>query len=361
MNYAIILAGGAGTRFWPLSRLDAPKQFLELYSEKPMLAQTINRIGRLIKRSNICIATNKIYQKNIKDCLRTLHIPAKNVFFEPESRNTLAPIGVLSKDIYHKDREAVILVLPSDHYIKDTQRFLKALEKAIAQAKKGYILTLGITPNRPETGYGYIKISSKFSRKNGIPTLSGKVQSSKLYKVKKFIEKPSILRAEKFIRDKKYYWNSGIFIFRADVILEEIENFLPKAYRIIRKIKDKKSLNKLWHRLPSVSIDYAIMEKTKKIALIPVDFGWMDLGSWQAIDCFAKKDRYGNIFQGHCLDIGSKNTLGWSDNRLLATIGLDNIIIVNTKDAVLVCAKDKSQDVKKMVQLLKQKKLYKQI
>jgi mannose-1-phosphate guanylyltransferase len=350
MEYAIILAGGAGTRFWPLSRQNAPKQFLNLYSDRPLIEQTITRILPLVNRNNIRIATNKIYHKKIKYYLKKLGIAAQNVLFEPEAKNTLAPIGLLSKNIFKKDNDAAIVVLPCDHYIRDKVKFLSLLRKALNLAKQGYIVTLGIKPVYPETGYGYIKVNSKL-----------KIKNSKLYKVERFIEKPDINRAKKFLKDGRFYWNAGIFIFRADTLLREIKKYMPKEYAIIIKINNQGSPGKLWTKLSSISIDYAVMQRSKKLALVPADFGWLDLGSWKALEYFAHKDRQGNIFKGGCIDIGSFNTFAWSDNRLLATVGLNNIIIVNTKGAVLVCNKDKTQDVKKIVQSLKQKKQYQQI
>ncbi|MCX5704350.1 MAG: sugar phosphate nucleotidyltransferase, partial [Candidatus Omnitrophica bacterium] len=243
---------------------------------------------------------------------------------------------------------AVILVLPSDHYIKNESRFIKILTQAISVAKKGLIVTLGIVPDKPETGYGYIKINSK-------------IKNLKAFQVERFIEKPALAKAKRFMKDKSYFWNSGMFVFRADIMLQEIKKFSPHNHGIINKIKDHKSLKQLWKRFSSLSIDYAIMEKTYKMALIPADFGWSDLGSWQAIECLpagqaglTKKDKNGNIFKGCCIDIGSKNTLAWSSGRILATVGLNNIIVVETKDALLVCAKEKAQEIKSVVQILKQ-------
>jgi len=355
MNHAIILAGGSGTRFWPLSRQNEPKQFLRIYSDRPMIEETIKRIKGLIKKDNIYIATNKIHYKKIKDCLKNLLVPPENIFFEPQGKNTLAPIGVLSSRIYSKDKKATIAVLPSDHYIKDESRFLRMLEEAVGIAQKGFIVTFGIKPDRPETGYGYIKVKPKLSPKGA------KSQKQKVYPVDRFIEKPSLVKAKGLIKDKSCYWNCGIFIFRPDTVLGEIKKFALGDYKIINRIKDQKTLNRFWPQLTSISIDYAVMEKTKKLALMPADFGWVDLGSWQAIELLAKKDKSGNIFNGNCIDVGSRNTLAWSDNRLLATVGLNNVIVVNTKDAILVCAKDKTQDVREVVGILKQKKLFKQI
>jgi mannose-1-phosphate guanylyltransferase len=357
MIYAIILAGGAGTRFWPLSRQSEPKQFLNICSDRPMIEQTINRLHSLIKRDKIYIATNRLYHKKIKHHLKKLNVPRQNIFFEPEARNTLAPIGSLSKCIYEKDREAIIAVLPCDHHIKDVGRFLNVLKKAIIAAKDGYIITLGINPEWPETGYGYIKTNPK-----SLPCRqAGKIQNPNIFKVERFIEKPDLKKAKKFTKDKRYFWNGGIFIFRADIILQEIKKFLPHDFGIIAKIRDRKTLNQLWPKIRPISIDYAVMEKSKKLALIPASFGWVDLGSWQAIERFGQKDKHGNIFRGNCIDIASKNTIAWSDYRLLGTIGLDNLIIIDTKDALLVCAKDRTQDVKRLVEVLKKKKLIKQI
>ena len=358
MNYAVILAGGIGSRFWPLSRDLEPKQFLNICSTRPMVDETANRISSLIKKENIYIATNKLHVKKIKNCLRNFNIPLKNVLSEPESKNTLAPIAFLSSRINKIDPDAVIVILPCDHIIKQKDKFLKLLKRALDIAKQGYIVTLGVHPKRPETGYGYIKIKSKISaiKIGGFAKKFGeKIQNPKIYKVDKYIEKPGLVRAKGFIKDKRYYWNSGIFIFRADVILDEIKKFMPNVHKTIADIKNKKDLKRLWHKLPSLSVDYAIMEKTKRMALLPADYGWLDIGSWQAIEEILKKDKYGNIFRGNCISIENKNTLIWSDKRLVAALGLKDIIIVNTKDALLVCSKDKTQDVKKVVQILKQR------
>ncbi|MDD2752096.1 MAG: mannose-1-phosphate guanylyltransferase, partial [Candidatus Omnitrophica bacterium] len=233
MNYAIILAGGSGTRFWPLSRKKQPKQFLNLCSSQPMIEETIRRIAGLIDRKNIYIATNKIYEKNIRACLNKLKIPIGNAFFEPDARNTFAPIALLSKKIYGVDRNAVVLVLPSDHYIKEESKCLQAYKKAISTAQKGFIVTIGVKPTHPETGYGYIKIRLQ----------DGKIACSQAYKVERFLEKPQIELAKKFIRDNKYYWNAGMFIFRAQTLLEEIKKLLPAQYKLLQNIISSKDLN----------------------------------------------------------------------------------------------------------------------
>jgi len=349
MNYALILAGGTGSRFWPLSRKLEPKQFLNLCSDRPMIEETIHRIKSSIKKENIYIATNKIYYKKIKNCLSSLGIPLENILFEPEAKNTMAPIAVYSKIIYDLDKNAVIAILPSDHYVKDKKKFIRIFRRGIDIAKNNNIVTFGIIPTRPETGFGYIKIK-------------GKPKKAKVYyKIEKFIEKPDMQKAKKLIKDKRFYWNSGIFIFKADKILKEIQKLAPQVYQILMQVKNKNDCAKLWPNLPSESFDYAIMEKMNKAVLLPLECGWSDMGSWLALTELMKKNKNGNIFKGKCLDIASKNTFVWSDNRITATLGLEDIIIINTRDALLVCNKDKAQDVRKIVESLKLNNLKKHL
>jgi len=337
-NYAIILAGGTGSRFWPLSRNTEPKQFLSVCSKKPMIEETIRRISPLIRKENIYIATNKKHKKQISKCLKGLKIPQNNFLFEPSGRNTFPPIAVITKKLFANDPQAVISVLPCDHVIKKDKLFLKFLNQAIKAAQTNNIITFGITPKRPETGYGYIKTYTSASRVKG------------LYKVEKFVEKPDFKTAQKYVKDERFFWNSGIFIFKAKTFLEEIRRLYPGLYK---KLILEKNFSKLWLSLPSTSIDYAVMEKTKNIAVLPADYGWLDLGSWKAIEEVHAKDKSGNIFKGENIDLGSQNSLIWGSKRLIATIGLKDIIIVDTQDALLVCHKDKTQDVKKIVEQLK--------
>lgn len=341
MDYAIILAGGTGSRFWPVSRTLEPKQFLEVCSKNSMLADTLKRIAGYVARGNIYIAANSLHRDKILECLKNFHLPQKNVFFEPEGKNTLAPIGFLSWKISKIHKDAVIIVLPCDHFIEDKKKFRKSLKKAVDIARRGYIVTLGIKPRRPETGYGYLQSAKK-------------IKGQRFLGVKKFIEKPTLKVATKIFRNKDYYWNSGMFIFRADILLNELKRWAPQVYRIISANTEK--ARSLWGRLPALSIDYGVMEKTDKIALLPADFGWVDLGSWRAVEELLGKDQNNNIFKGNCLDLESKNLLVWGHSRLVATVGLDNLVIVDAPNALLVCAKDKTQDVKKIVQLLERRR-----
>ena len=336
MTYAIILAGGVGSRFWPLSTQLEPKQFLSFCSDKSLLEESISRIGNLVGRKNIYIATNKNYRAKVRDCIRKFRLPAKNFLFEPGTKNTLAPIGVLSHMIFNRDKDAVIIVLPSDHLIKKKVQFSEILKRSIGVAEAGYIVTLGVVPQRPETGYGYIKANSKW-------------QMAGVYKVERFIEKPNLKTAKKLIKDKRYYWNAGIFIFKAKTMLEEIKKLQPKVYKILMQIKDKEDLNRYWSRFPAVSIDYAIMEKTKKIALLPADCGWLDLGNWNSIEQIFKKDKNGNIFKGKHIDLGSRDITVYAKEKKVVTLGLNNLVIVDSKDGLLVCSKNKTQEIKQIV------------
>ena len=341
MNYAIILSGGSGSRFWPLSRKDQPKQFLSIYSNRPMIQETIQRITGPFPKRNIYIAANMIHKKQTKTCLKGSGLESKNLFFEPEARNTFAPIGLLTQRIYDKDENAVISVFPCDHYIKDKKRFSLTLKKAIEVAKKGYIVTLGIKPDRPETGYGYIKVKSKL-----------KSIKEEAYMVERLKEKPQFSKAKKFFADKKYYWNAGIFIFRAKDMLDEIKKIMPGDFSLLTKINSN-NLKRHWQRLSPLSIDYAIMEKTNRMALIPGDFGWLDIGSWNSVAGLFKKNKEGNILRGNCIDIGSKDIFSFSEGKLVASVGLRDTIIVVTDAGVLVCSKDKAQEVRKIAGLLR--------
>ncbi|MFA5089652.1 MAG: sugar phosphate nucleotidyltransferase [Candidatus Omnitrophota bacterium] len=355
MNYAIILAGGSGMRFWPLSTGKEPKQFLNITcGNKPMINLTIKRVSSLIAPGNIYIAAGRRHGRKIRGYIRNTGIIDRNIFLEPQARNTFAPIAYLSKKIQDLDPEAVIIVLPSDHFFKDWHIFKGYLKKGLQLARCGYTVMLGITPKGPATGYGYIKASAADLSKG----------ACRFFKVEKFIEKPDLSKAKMLIKDKRYYWNSGIFIFRADVMLKEISKYAPPAHRIISRAKPKgEGLSKLWRGFKPISIDYAVMEKTRTGALLPVDCGWTDMGSWQSLEEIMPKDKYGNIFKGPCIDKGSENSLVWSEGeaKITATIGLRDMVVVNTRNALLVCPKQRAQEVKAIACMLKGRRLKRHI
>ncbi|MBN1912954.1 MAG: mannose-1-phosphate guanylyltransferase [Candidatus Omnitrophica bacterium] len=348
MKYAVILAGGIGSRFWPLSRESEPKQFLNICSKRPMIEEALRRVTRLVNSRNIYLATNSAHYPRIRKYLKKFKVPASNILLEPYSKNTFAPIAFLSKKIIAGDKEAVCAVLPCDHYVRDCSRFLSVIKQAMEVAATGYIVTLGIRPSRPETGYGYIKIKPK-----ALPAKQSVSRRVKAYGVDRFVEKPVLAKAKKFLKDRKYFWNSGIFVFKAQKMLDEVKRLQLKAYR---DLCDCAEIREAWSKMPSISIDYAVMEKARSAALIPLDCGWSDLGSWQAVEEVSKKDRHGNVLRGNCLNIGCKNSTLWSGGRLIAALGLNNIIVAEAGQALLVCSKDKAQDVKKIVGMLKGKR-----
>ena len=343
--YAVILAGGSGTRFWPLSRETEPKQFLNILGERTLFQETLWRIKPLIKKENFFIVTNASYRAKVEKQIASFKIPKSNILLEPKGKNTAPSICWAASYIKAKNKNAVMIVLPSDHLILNKNTFLKNLDQAVKLAKEKYLVTLGIVPTRPETGYGYLKITKK--------KIAGKTVSY----VQKFVEKPLFKKAKKFLKEKKYLWNSGIFIWKVTTILDEFKKHLPDIYFSFRERNDQAYVRKIWHRLPSISIDYGILEKAHNIVTIPSgNLNWSDLGSWEALTQVLKKNKNNNILKGDTVDIGSKNTSVFARNRLIATIGLENIIIVDTSDSLLVCHKDLSQKVKDIVAILKAKK-----
>lgn len=339
--YGLILAGGSGSRLWPLSRELYPKQLLSLNSDKSLLQATFERLNAFMPAENIVSITNTKHLANVKLQLESL-VDKSCVLSEPLSKNTAPAIALATKFILQKGEDPVILVVPSDHLIEDAEKFKQTVLKGEKLAKEGYIVTFGIQPDYPETGYGYINV------------LDTKIQDG--FKVKEFVEKPDTKTAEKYIDAKTYYWNSGIFMFKASVMLDEIKKHAPDIYSVMLEFdfseSDKIEYN-LFDKMPSISIDYAIMEKSDKIALVKLESDWNDLGSWQSIYDVSKKDENNNVLIGHVLDESSKNSFVYSSSKLVASIGLEDTVIVETEDAILACKKDKTQDVKKIFDKLK--------
>jgi len=340
MTYAIILAGGTGTRFWPFSRELEPKQFIQMVGKTSLFQDTIKRLDGVVAPKNVLIITNRNYFYEIKNQVRGCGIPEVNIILEPQGKNTAPAIGLAARLIIGKDKDAVMIVLPADHYIKDLTRFKGCLKRAVAASLKGMLVTLGVKPSSPSTGYGYIKV--KPGRGAGY------------FCVEKFLEKPNLDKAKEYFRNKRFYWNSGMFIWRADLLLEEFKRFLPDLYRNLSKISCVNDIEKAWPKMDSISVDYGIMEHSKKIALIPADFDWTDLGSWDALNELLPKNKDGNLINGDCLEFDNQGLSVFSRaNRLIAAIGLKDLIIADTPDALLVCDKHKTQDVRMIVEKLK--------
>lgn len=340
--FGIILAGGSGSRLWPLSRELYPKQLLNINSDKSLLQSTFERLANFMPAENIVSITNT---KHSSDVRRQLEELAENVcvLSEPLAKNTAPAIALATKFIQKNGEDPVILVVPSDHLIKNDKKFIETVKKGEKLAEEGYIVTFGIEPDYPETGYGYINIHNE-------RILEG-------YKVKEFVEKPDSKTAQKYVDAKTYFWNSGIFMFKASTMIEEIKKLAPEIYSVMEEFdfssSDRIEYN-LFDKMPSISIDYAIMEKSEKIALLKLESDWNDLGSWQSIYDISQKDKNNNVIIGHVLDEDSKNSLVYSSSKLVATIGLEDVVLVETDDAVLACNKNKTQDVKKIFDKLKQ-------
>ncbi|MCX5713840.1 MAG: mannose-1-phosphate guanylyltransferase/mannose-6-phosphate isomerase [Candidatus Omnitrophica bacterium] len=342
--YVLILAGGVGSRFWPFSRELEPKQFMQLVGKETLLQDTISRLKGFVKMDHVYIMTNRSYFYEIKKQVNKFSLPEENIILEPEGRNTAPAIGYFAGFILKKDKDAVFVTLPSDHYIKDKNEFKKTLERSLVPAGAGFLVTIGIKPRKPSTGYGYIKIR-------------GSKITGTYFLVEKFLEKPNIKKAARYVASKDYFWNSGMFIWRADIFLRELRKYQPGLEARLSGIHVKEDLARIWPGLTSISVDYAIMEHSKGIALVPALFDWTDLGSWDALEEVLPKDKQKNIIQADSLNYNCKGISVYSRaGRLICALGLNDLIIADTPDALLVCHKDRAQDVKQVVDSLKKGK-----
>ncbi len=340
---AVIMAGGKGERFWPKSRTGCPKQFLSLTADgETMIQKTVSRLKPLVAQEDIYIVTNAAYMDLIAEQLPGL--PQENVIAEPCARNTAPCIGLAAEIIRKKYGEAVMFVLPSDHLIHAEEMYIDTLRKAAKAAEDGEnLVTLGITPTYPETGYGYIKFV-KGSGKDGV------------YDVECFVEKPDLPTAQVYLNSGEYLWNSGMFIWKASSILANIKRYMPDLYEGLQPIAAaygtedfEEVLNENFRTLPAESIDFGIMEKTQNIYTIPGNFGWDDVGSWLALERINQTDDEGNMFSGDVIGVNTRNCTVCGGVRTVAVLGLEDMVIVDTPDALLVCDKNSTQDIKKVL------------
>ncbi len=344
---ALIMAGGRGERFWPRSRKNLPKQFLSLTGDgKTMIQLTVERLLPIIAYSDIYIATNKDYKELVKKQLP--NIPEENIICEPVSKNTAPCIGLGAVHIAKKYDDAIMYVLPSDHQIKFNQMFLATLEDAAVLAGDGKTLvTIGINPDYPETGYGYIKFDPKSTKGRG-------------YKVERFVEKPSLELAKEYIATEEYLWNSGMFTWKVSSILDNINNFMPDTYASLMRIQaaigtedEENVLKKEFDNIKSESIDYGVMEKARDIYVIPGSFGWDDVGSWLAIERLQKSNKEGNVIDGDVISVNTKRCILQGQDKLIAAVGLEDMVVVDTKDAILICHKEHAGEIKRVIEELK--------
>lgn len=346
--YALIMAGGTGSRLWPRSRTQHPKQFLDITGDLTMLQQSQQRLLPLIPLDRTLVATNRQYVEIVTRQLPD--IPPENILGEPAGRGTAAAIGLAAVHLRKRNPDALMAVLTADHLIKKTDTFRQVLQAAADVAGEDWLVTLGITPSYPETGYGYIERGE----------FLGMVGDFEGYRVERFVEKPDLSRAEGYVASGNYAWNSGMFIWRVRRILEEMERHMPELYEGLLKIEQdihtehaEDTLMSVFPNLPNQTIDYGIMEKAQQVAVLSVDIGWHDVGSWSAVYDVLPRDKANNVVVGRHITPDTVNSLVYSPKRLVATIGLDDVVIVDTDDVLLVCPRSRAQDVKKIVDILK--------
>lgn len=344
MIYALIMSGGLGSRFWPKSRRSLPKQFLKTVGDKSMIEVTVDRITRLIDKENICVVTNDNYVPLIK---KLNLINEENIFKEPLNRETSTCIGLSAIKLLKRDCDAVMVVLPSDHVIIGEEKFGEAIRVGIDMARnRDLLVTLGIKPDRPEAGYGYIE--------------KGEEVEDGIFKVKRFVEKPNIDVARSFLEKGSYLWNSGMFIWRADRLLREIKKYLPDLYRSLMRIyehigtsEEEEVTKEEYEKIDGISIDFGVMQRTNRALVLQTNFIWDDIGSFTALERFLNKDEYGNLIVDCDYKFSNvENSIVMGDKRMIAAIGIKDMLIVDTQDVILICPRDRSQEIKELVKSL---------
>lgn len=342
--HIVIMAGGRGTRFWPRSRIATPKQFLNIVGTDSMIRQTFDRVKGLAAPDGIWVITNADYQQQVATQLPEL--ADANILIEPAVRSTAPCIGLAALHIRRRNPDAIMIVLPSDHFIPDQEAYHTCLTTAIEAARKTHgLITIGIQPVIPETGYGYIE--------------AGDWIRGTLYRVSAFREKPDRVTAERFLTGGKHLWNSGMFIWSVSTILANLAQHCPEIYQGLMAFEKRIGSDEEWTELgriysafPALSIDYAVMEHADDVFVVKGGFAWSDIGSWSAVEPFWERDEQGNAMRGNVIDIDTCNSIVVSEDKLVALIGVENLIIINTPDVVLVCRKDRDQDIKKVIESL---------
>ncbi|MFH0985606.1 MAG: sugar phosphate nucleotidyltransferase [Candidatus Omnitrophota bacterium] len=351
MNWGVIMAGGSGTRFWPESRKGRAKQFLNLFGPKTLIEQTFDRVKKVVPPSRILVFTALDQAASTAKLLR---IPRSQVIGEPAGRNTAPCAAWAASHIMRKDPSAVLGIFPADHFIKDEAAFVKALRVAYEQAdESGMPVTLGIKPDQPHTGYGYLEMAGKKTTVRGLP----------VYHLQCFHEKPDLARAEKYLRSGKFLWNAGIFIWRADCLLETARRELPAVFKIVVRLAagglSAAAVKKLFSKVPSISIDYGLMEKLSGgILTLPVSMGWNDAGSWATLRDLMPLDRDKNLSLGNNVLVESSGNVVKGAGRLIATVGLKDHVVVDTGDAILVCPMSETESIRKIVLELQKRKMH---
>ena len=349
-RYCVIMGGGIGSRFWPFSRNNRPKQFLDFFGiGRSLLQMSYDRFIKIIPKDHIFIVTNEIYVDLVKEQLPD--IAEENILLEPCGRNTAPCIGLAAAVIRKKYQEAMMLVLPSDHLIQYVDLYIDTLKQAIAAAQQDHnLVTIGITPTYPETGYGYIQ----FQRDETASAMPG------VYQVDRFVEKPNLETAKEYLASRRYLWNSGMFVWTTTSILMNLQQFMPDIYAGLEQIAAavgtpdfETVLEQQYAAFRSESIDFGVMEKADCIYTIPGNFGWDDVGNWLALERINATNELGNYIEGDVITVNTQRSTICGKNKLIAAVGVEDLIVIDTEDATLICAKDSTQDVKKVIENLK--------
>ena len=345
-SYVVIMAGGSGTRFWPLSRREHPKQLLTLFGQDSLLEQTVARIQPVIPSGHIYVFTSDVILRKVRRLLP--RIPSHQIVGEPASRNTAPTLGVAAHEIAQRDPEGIMVVLPSDHIIAKPAVFRQVLAAACRVASAaGRSVVLGLKPTRPDTGFGYVRLGRR----------EGKVAGHEVFHVEKFTEKPTLAVARRYVSSRRYLWNGGMFIWKASTLIENFQRFQPEMASQLREIADAggvraRAFRQLYPKLQKISIDYALMEKISNIYALPADIGWNDVGSWAVVYELGNQDSEKNVRPSASSSLDSHGNMVVSPKKYVVTIGVHDLIIVESDDALLVCARDRSQEVGKAVQNL---------
>lgn len=345
--HIVIMAGGRGTRFWPQSRIRTPKQFLNIVGDGSMLRQTFDRVLPLAAPSNIWVVTSEDYREAA--AAQIPELPEENIIAEPLVRSTAPCIGLSALHIRRRDQDAVMAVLPADHHISDTDLFLEALTTAAETARREQgLVTIGIRPTHPETGYGYIQV--------------GEALTDQAYRVTAFTEKPDRAVAETFLAGGRHLWNSGMFIWSVSTILNNMQRYCPALYDGLMTMEpclgtanEAEQVRRVYESLPTISIDYAVMEHADRVFVVKGGFGWSDVGSWSAVQKFWKTDENRNAVRGRIIGIDTSDSIIEGGDKLVALIGVEDLIVVDTPDVLLICRKDRDQDIKRVIEELKRR------
>ncbi len=359
--YAVIMAGGVGSRFWPRSRRAHPKQFLDVFGDASLIQNTFARLQPLVEPEHVFVVTNEAYAEKTHEHLPA--VPAENVLGEPIARNTAPCIALAAARLHTLDPDATMVVLPADHLIANVERFHAVLQTAAdaAQPKDGQpgaLVTVGIRPTHPETGYGYVQFDADGDL-DGVRD-RGPTDRPRAHRVLSFAEKPDLATAERFLDAGDFLWNSGMFIWRADAILAAMEQHLPEVWRAFAPLEDafgtdrqQAAIEAAYEQSPKISIDYGVMERADNVLVVPGSFGWSDVGDWRAVHDLADKDDAGNRAEGNVILQDTARSFARSaDGRLLVLVGMDDTVVVDTGDAVLVCHREQAQKVKNVVDFL---------